>query len=60
MTNLFLSYVTLFVFALLAGFAAGYVLRMVTSRAQRQDVEDEIVRLGEAVRQARQRSEPAA
>jgi hypothetical protein len=60
MTNLLLSYIALFVAAALIGFAGGWLLRATTSRGPRKDVEDEIERLGHAVRQARQRSEPAS
>lgn len=59
MTNLLLSYIALFVLAALIGFAGGWLLRAVTSREPRRDVEEEIERLGGAVRQARQRAEAA-
>ncbi len=57
MTNLLLSYIALFVVAALIGFAGGWLLRAVTSREPRRDVEQDIERLGLAVRQARSRSE---
>jgi len=57
MTSLFASYVTLFFLAVLFGFAAGYALRGMTSQGVRRDVEEEIDRLGNAVRQARARTE---
>lgn len=56
MTNLLLSYVTLFVIAALIGFAGGWALRAWTSREPRRDVEEDINRLGMAVRQAKARS----
>ena len=58
MFNLFLSYLILFILAVLIGAAAGYALRAMTSRGPRRDVEEEIQRLSDAMRQARQRSEP--
>lgn len=60
MFNLFLSYLILFIVAVLIGATAGYALRAMTSRGPRRDVEEEIERLGHAVRQARQRAEPTA
>ena len=56
MTNLVLSYITLFAGALLIGFAAGWLLRSVVMRGVRLDVEDDIDRLDEAVRMARARA----
>jgi hypothetical protein len=56
MTNLVLSYITLFAAALLIGFAAGWLLRSVVMRGVRLDVEDDIDRLDEAVRMARARA----
>lgn len=56
MTNLVLSYITLFSGALLIGFAAGWLLRSVVMRGVRLDVEDDIDRLDEAVRMARARA----
>ena len=60
MTNLLLSYIALFVAAALIGFAGGWLLRAMTSREPRRDVEEEIDRLGLAVRQARSRSEQSS
>lgn len=60
MTNLLLSYIALFVAAALIGFAGGWLLRALTTREPRRDVEDEIERLGHAVRQARARSDLAS
>lgn len=60
MTNLLLSYVTLFVLAGLLGFAGGWFARVLVTRAQRNDVEGEIDRLGQIVRQARARAELGA
>jgi len=60
MTNLLLSYIALFVVAALIGFAGGWLLRVTTSREPRRDVEQEIERLGAAVRQARARSDLAS
>ncbi len=57
MTNLLLSYIALFVVAALIGFAGGWLLRAVTSREPRRDVELDIERLGLAVRQARARAD---
>lgn len=57
MTNLLLSYVTLFVLAGLIGFGGGWLSRALVTRAQRNDVEEEIDRLGQIVRQARSRAE---
>lgn len=57
MTNLFLSYVALFVVAALIGFAGGWFLRALTTREPRRDVEEEIDRLRHAVEQARRRAE---
>jgi hypothetical protein len=60
MTNLLLSYIALFVAAALIGFAGGWLLRATTSREPRRDVENEIERLGAAVRQARARADLAS
>ena len=57
MTNMLLSYSALFVVAALIGFAGGWLLRAMTAREGRRDVEQDIERLGHAVRHARQRSE---
>ncbi len=57
MTNLVLSYIALFVVAALIGFAGGWFLRVLTTREQRADVEEEIQRLGRLTAQARQRAE---
>ncbi len=56
MTDMVLSYIALFAGALLIGFAAGWLLRSVVMRGVRQDVEDDIDRLDEAVRMARARA----
>ena len=60
MTNLLLSYIALFAAAALIGFASGWLLRAMTSREPRRDVEEEIDALGLAVRQARSRSEQSS
>lgn len=60
MTNLTLSYIALFAVAGLIGFAGGWFLRALVTREQRRDVDDDIVRLGQAVEQARRRAEPAS
>jgi hypothetical protein len=57
MTDLLLSYVALFAVAALIGFAGGWLLRAMMTRDARRDVEDEIVRLGQIVAQARARAE---
>ncbi|MDX2234435.1 MAG: hypothetical protein NW200_08040 [Hyphomonadaceae bacterium] len=57
MTNLVLSYIALFVAASLVGFAGGWFLRALTTRAHRRDVEDDIANLGRRVEQARRRAE---
>jgi hypothetical protein len=56
MTNTFLSYFALFAAAVAIGFAAGWLLRAIVMRGVRQDVEDDIDRLDEAVRMARARA----
>ncbi len=56
MTNLVLSYITLFSAALLVGFAAGWLLRSIVMQGVRQDVEADIDLLGQALRKAQARA----
>lgn len=57
MTDLLLSYVALFALAALFGFAGGWLLRAMMTRAARRDVEDEIGRLSRLAQEARARAE---
>lgn len=56
MTNLVLSYIVLFAGALAVGFGAGWLLRSIVMYGVRKDVDDDIYRLEQAVREARARA----